>query len=148
MIFNPSREDARGFYFETWRKYQQQLPLSGAELNALAIMHEHPEYHDLFARAEQYAAQDYPPELGEANPFLHLSLHLAIGEQLAIDQPAGIRNYYQRLLVQHGTGSAAQHQMMDCLGEMIWQAQRNRTDFDPAVYLACLDKKVAGPGAC
>ena len=34
--------------------------------------------------------RDWAPKGGETNPFLHLSLHLAVAEQLAIDQPAGI----------------------------------------------------------
>jgi len=36
----------------------------------------------------------------------------------------------------------AQHAVMDCLGEMIWQVQRNQTAFDSAAYLRCLDDKL------
>ncbi|MHB1678312.1 MAG: DUF1841 family protein [Sulfuriferula sp.] len=142
-MFNPSRPDARLFYFETWRKYLQKLPLAGAELNAVAIILDHPEYHDLLNQAERYATQDYPPESGNTNPFLHLSMHLAIQEQLAINQPYDIRHYYQRLLNRYQSASLAQHEMMDCLGEMIWQAQRQHNEFDPAIYFTCLDKKLS-----
>lgn len=142
MMFNPSREDAREFYFETWRKYQQKLPLMGAELIAIDIMLSHPEYHALFDQPARFESKDYPPELGETNPFLHLSMHLAIQEQLSIDQPAGIRGYYQALLDKHQDQMTAQHEIMDCLAEMIWQAQRQQTAFDPAIYFTCLDSKV------
>lgn len=142
-MFNPSRADARSFYFETWRKYQQKLPLAGAELTAMAIMLEHPEYHALLSQATRYEMQDYPPEQGVTNPFLHLSMHLAIQEQLAINQPVGIQDYYQRLLARHQSTSKAQHEIMDCLAEMIWQAQRLHTDFDAAIYFACLDGKLS-----
>jgi hypothetical protein len=143
MIFNPSRQDARQFYFSTWRKHQDKLPLAGAEFVALDIMQAHPEYHALLNQAERYADQDYPPELGETNPFLHLSMHLAIQEQLAIDQPAGVRGFYQQLVARHQDEMQAQHEMMDCLAEMIWQAQRHQTTFDPTIYFACLTKKTA-----
>lgn len=140
-MFNPSRQDARQFYFSTWRKHQEKQPLAGAEFIALDIMLAHPEYHDLLNQAERYADQDYPPELGTTNPFLHLSMHLAIQEQLSIDQPAGVNAYYQKLLVQHQDEMHTQHEMMDCLAEMIWQAQRHQTAFDPAIYFDCLAKK-------
>ncbi len=142
-MFNPSRPDVRQFYFETWRKYQQKIPLTGAELTALAIIQEHPEYHELLTQTERYRQRDFPPELGAANPFLHLSMHLALQEQLAIDQPQGVRQYYQRLLSLYGAADAAQHEMMDCLGEMIWQAQRRQTAFDHEIYFSCMDKKLS-----
>lgn len=141
MMFNPSREDARHFYFETWRKYHEQQPLIGAELIAIDIMLAHPEYHALLQQPERYETQDYPPELGVTNPFLHLSMHLAIQEQISIDQPAGIRHKYQTLVNLHQDTMTAQHEVMDCLAEMIWQAQRHQTGFDAVVYLECLDKK-------
>lgn len=144
-MFTPSRPDARQFYFETWRKYLQKMPLAGAERIALTIIHEHPEFHDILTQAERYRSQDYPPEIGATNPFLHLSMHLALQEQLAIDQPQGVRLYYQRMVSKHGAVDSAQHEMMDCLGEMIWQAQHQQSAFDPKIYFNCLDKKLAAP---
>jgi hypothetical protein len=79
--------------------------------------------------------------MGETNPFLHLSMHLSLSEQLAIDQPGGITMRYTQLIEQHGDEHAAQHNVMDCLAEMIWQAQRNKQAPDAQVYLECLDKK-------
>lgn len=139
-MFNPSRDQARQFLFDTWHKYRQHQPLSALESMTLEILLQHPEYHALLNNPERYLDQDYLPEQGETNPFLHLSLHLAIGEQLSIDQPAGIKGRYQKLLEQGGDPHHAQHQLMECLGEMIWQAQRNRTQPDPLVYFACLDR--------
>ena len=40
----------------------------------------------------------------------------------------------------HGDEMDAQHRIMECLGEMIWQVQRNQTAFDSAAYLHCLDR--------
>jgi hypothetical protein len=139
-MFNPSRDQARQFLFDTWRKYSQHQPLTSLESMALEILLLHPEYHVLLNDSERYLDRDYLPEQGETNPFLHLNLHLAIAEQLSIDQPPGIKGRYRKLLEQSGDPHHAQHQVMECLGEMIWQAQRNRTSPDPVVYFTCLDR--------
>lgn len=140
-MFNPSREEARRFFFETWRKYGIKQTLSGLEGTALDIILQHPEYHAMLSDPDKYLGQDYLPEFGETNPFLHMSMHLAIEEQLSIDQPPGIRAHFQRVLQKCGTPHDAQHISMDCLAEMIWQAQRNQSAPDAAFYLECLEQK-------
>jgi len=139
LIFNPTRGQARQFFFDTWAKYQARQTLEGAESVAIAIILAHPEYHGLLAQRERYQDQDYPPEFGETNPFLHLSMHLAIAEQVSIDQPAGIRSRYEQLLKRHRDPMNAQHDVMDCLAEMVWQAQRQGSEYSSAVYFNCLD---------
>ena len=141
-MFNPSRDQARQFFFDVWAKYRAGQSLAGAEQPALDAVLAHPEYHAMLDRPERHKERDYLPESGEINPFLHLSMHLAIAEQLSVDQPPGIRDRYQRLLNRHGDAMAAQHDIMDCLAEMIWQVQRYRTAFDSAAYLRCLDQKL------
>lgn len=138
-MFNPSRDQVRQFFFGVWAKYRAGESLAGAELPALDAVLAHPEYHVILDQPERYQERDYLPESGEINPFLHLSMHLAIAEQLSVDQPPGIRDRYQRLLRQHGDAMTAQHAIMDCLAEMIWQVQRHQTAFDSASYLHCLD---------
>lgn len=130
-------------FFDTWRKYHAQEPLSGIETLVIDVVLQHPEYHSILDKPEQYRDRDYAPEQGVTNPFLHMSIHLAISEQLSIDQPFGVKTRYQSLLEKTGDAHAAQHEMMDCLAEMIWQAQRNQTPPDPVLYLACLDGKLA-----
>lgn len=142
-MFNPSRDQVRQFFFNVWAKYRAGQPLAGAEVPALDAVLAHPEYHALLDQPERYQDRDYLPEAGETNPFLHLSMHLAIAEQLSVDQPPGIRARYQRLLEQHqGNAMDAQHAVIECLGEMIWQVQRNQTAFDSAAYLRCLDSQL------
>jgi Domain of unknown function (DUF1841) len=138
-MFKPTRDQARQVFFDTWAKYRAQQPLEGTDGLALEAILAHPEYHRLLDDPERYLDQDYPPELNATNPFLHLSMHLAIAEQLSIDQPTGIRSRYERLLNQHGDVMKAQHAIMECLAEMIWQAQRQGSSFDSAVYIDCLD---------
>jgi hypothetical protein len=141
LIFNPSRDQARQFFFETWRKYKQREMLSAMEDMALEVILQHPEYHALLDDVEHYQDKDYLPEMGETNPFLHMGMHIAIKEQLSIDQPAGIRVRFERLLKKTGNEHTAMHQVMECLAEMIWQAQRNQTTYDVMVYFECLDRQ-------
>jgi hypothetical protein len=79
--------------------------------------------------------------MGETNPFLHMGMHIAIKEQLSIDQPAGVRARFERLLKKTGNEHTAMHHTMECLAEMIWQAQRNQTTYDVMVYFECLDRQ-------
>lgn len=138
MFFNPSRDEARLFLFESWRKRRAKELLTPLEDLAAQLIEKHPEYFTMFEDPERYLSRDYLPEQGEANPFLHLMMHLTIEEQISIDQPPGIRAHFVRLTRQFESEHDAQHRMMEALSEMIWQAQRNRTQPDAAVYLECL----------
>ena len=135
-LFNPSRDQVRQFFFETWRKYRVGEPLSALERLAVQVMSAHAEYQPVLDSPEKYREQEYFPEMGETNPFLHMSLHLSILEQLSIDQPPGIAATYQALRQKHGDEHPAQHDLMDCLAETLWQAQRSGTAPDGAAYLA------------
>ncbi|MBE9610157.1 DUF1841 family protein [Chitinilyticum litopenaei] len=139
-MFNPSREEARRFFIHAWQKHLRNQPLADLEAVVVDILEAHPEYHGFLS--EDYLDRDWPPEHGDTNPFLHLSLHLAIAEQLAIDQPAGVRGLYNELHARHGDAHKALHDMLECLGEMLWQAQRTQSAPDPAVYLNGLRQRL------
>lgn len=141
MLFNPSRDEARNFLFESWRKRRAGELLTPLEDLAAQLIARHSEYHAVLEDPEHHQDRDYLPEDGAANPFLHLMMHLAIEEQISIDQPPGIRAHFMRLTHKFESEHDAQHRMMECLGEMIWQAQRNRIQPDAAVYLACLERQ-------
>lgn len=141
MLFNPTRDEARNFLFESWRKHRARELLTPLEGLAAQLIARHPEYFAVLENPEQHQEKDYLPEQGESNPFLHLMMHLTIEEQISIDQPAGIRAQFVRLAHKLASEHDAQHRMMECLGEMIWQAQRNRTQPDAAIYFACLERQ-------
>ena len=141
-MFNPSRDEARRFLTDTWAKYRGEQPLSALERLAASLIAMHPEYHPAIEAPERHIDREYSPETGDINPFLHLSLHLAVAEQLAIDQPPGIRAQFERLRVARGDEHAALHAVLECLGEVIWSAQRLRTPPDAALYLDCLARRL------
>lgn len=133
-MFNPTREEVRSFFCGAWRKYQQQEVMSPIESMALDAILAHPEYH---------AVLDNPDAVDhrEENPFLHLSLHLAVAEQLAIDQPSGIKARFRKLLEKTQSHHDALHLVMECLGEMLWRARNSNTPPDPAIYFDCMDRQ-------
>ena len=140
-LFNPTRDQVREFFFDLWAKSCAGAGLTALESMALALVMEHPEYQDVLANPGRYRDREWKPEGGETNPFLHLSLHLAIEEQVSIDQPPGIREAVRKLAAKHGSEHEARHAVMDCLAEIVWQAQRNGAPFDNAAYLDCLARR-------
>ena len=140
-MFNPSRDQARAFLIDAWDKRRKQLPATPLEILAADLVALHPEYHALLEQGQDALARDWTPEDGATNPFLHLSLHLAIEEQLSIDQPAGIRAAFDGLLRRHGDRHHALHEILECLGETIWQAQRDRRPLDAVAYLDCMKRR-------
>jgi hypothetical protein len=142
-MFNPSRNQAREFLFDLWDKHRAGAALTALESMALAIILEHPEYQSCLGDRERYLERDWKPEGGETNPFLHLQMHLAIEEQLSIDQPPGIRAAVEALAARRGSMHDARHDVMECLAEVLWQAQRNAAGFDNDAYLDCVRRKGA-----
>lgn len=137
-MFDPSREQVRDLFFGTCRKYRAGEPLAGIESLALDVILLHPEYHGVLGQPEKFRERDYTDE---SNPFLHMSLHLALEEQLSIDQPPGIRGSYEKMLLKFKDRHAALHQAIECLAETMWRAQRDNAPPDAAAYLQCLEKR-------
>jgi len=142
-VFDPSQADVRRFFCEAWRKQRAGEPVTPLEAIATDWIGEHPEYHGELASLEEALAADYSVERGRTNPFLHLSMHLAISEQLSIDQPPGIRAAHEVLARRLGSAHEAAHRIMECLGEVVWTAQRNRTVPDSDAYLDCIRRHAA-----
>ena len=139
-MFNPSREQVRQFFCESWRKHRERLILEGAEATAADLIIEHPEYHGLLENPQTTIEQEFTPEGGQMNPFLHLSLHLAVAEQVSIDQPPGIKAAYFALR-QKMEVHDAEHAIMECLGETLWRSQRDKAPMDGEAYLECIRRQ-------
>jgi hypothetical protein len=139
-MFNPSRDEVRRFFIEAWSKHREKRPLVGLEATAVDLMLAHPEYRQTLESPAE-AGRDFGVDDGAMNPFLHLSLHLALEEQVSIDQPPGLRAELERLTAKSGDRHAALHEILDCLGETVWRSQREGTPPDAAAYLECVKRK-------
>lgn len=140
-MFQPTRDEVRRFFFDAWRRHRAGEPLQPLERVAVAIVLEHPEYQPVLDDPQRYGRMDWFPEAGEANPFLHLSMHLALEEQLSIDQPPGVRRRFEALAAARGSRHDALHDALECLGEMLWRSGRDGAPPDADFYLECLERR-------
>ena len=133
-----SRDEVRQVYLNVWRKLQQQKILEPMEALIAEVIEVHPEYHAML-EDDDAAQDDFSPEQGQTNPFLHMGMHIALREQASGDRPVGVQEIHQKLCANRGQHEA-EHAMMECLGEALWNAQRNGTEPDMTSYLDCLKK--------
>jgi hypothetical protein len=139
-MFGQDRNQLRQMYLDAWRKHQKAEFMQPLEAMIAEVVALHPEYHGLLEQGEDALDKDFLPELGESNPFMHMGMHIAIREQLATDRPAGIVSAHKKLLLRLQDAHEAEHQIMECLGQSLWEAQRNNTAPDEAQYLLCVQK--------
>src|SRR4051794_14802358 len=140
-MFTPSQSDVRRFFVEARRKRDERLPLTPLDTIAADWIDAHPEYRGDLADVASAEGATYAGDDGRENPFLHLSMHLSISEQVSIDQPAGIRAAVHALAARLGSTHAAHHEAMECLGRMLWEAQRSGRDPDGDAYVECVRRR-------
>jgi hypothetical protein len=133
MIFGEDRNELRKMYKDAWQKRCDESPLTPLEAQISDVVEWHPEYHGDVTSDE--LDKDYTPDGGQTNPFLHMGLHLGIREQVATNRPAGISGIFATLAGKLGDAHAAEHQMIDCLAETLWEAQSQNTAPDEHNYL-------------
>ena len=138
------RSGLRFHYLEAWRRHRAGLPLEPLQHQLVALIEQHPEYHALLEQDPEALGRDWIPESGQANPFLHLGLHLAIREQVATDRPAGIAAVHLELSRRLGDAHEAEHLMLEKLGEALWFSQRTGRPPDEAAYLDSLRQLTGG----
>ncbi|MFA7495564.1 MAG: DUF1841 family protein [Acidithiobacillus sp.] len=137
MLYGSKRETYRQVFLDSWQAYREGRPLAGVQTRIIAVILGHPEYHALLEDAARGLEQDFPPEQGRSNPYMHMSLHVGLLEMLAMDQPAGIVDLFAKARLKQGE-EAAEHLFVDCLGEMMWQAQRDGLAPNLTALLDCV----------
>jgi hypothetical protein len=141
-MFNPSKEQVREFFCQVWKKQQESGVLTPLESIAARWVVEHPEYHNLLNQPEEALHADYSVEKGQTNPFLHLSMHMSLSEQIQINQPVGIRDIGRELMIRLDSEHAAHHQMMECLGAVLWESAQLGKEPDIEKYLESLNQLI------
>ena len=133
MIFGQDRGELRKMYADAWQKRVDGLPMSPLDTQIADVVELHPEYHEAVTATD--LNRDFTPEGGQTNPFLHMGLHLGIREQISTNRPAGIATIHEALCVRLGDPHDAEHRMIDCLAETLWEAQSQNTAPDELKYL-------------
>ena len=140
-LYGNDRSSLRQIFFNTWSKYKQSQPLEGVEKLLIDTILLHPEYHDMLDNRDTQLDRDYPPEQGIENPFLHMSLHITIEEQLSMNNPSGIRQHFDTLQQKHDRYDAL-HILLECLAEAVWKAQRYESNNLEQDYIACVTEQL------
>jgi hypothetical protein len=140
MLFGQQRTDTRQVFFDAWQKWQQQQGLTRQEQRIVAIIQAHPEYHYLFNDRDRYLDRDFFGQLGETNPFLHMSLHLSVQEQVSLNQPHGIRKLFQRAQHVFQSSHEAEHCLANSLAAELAAMQYHAHAFAEKAYLKRIKK--------
>jgi hypothetical protein len=140
MIFSNDRDKLRQQYLDVWNKANNSQKLEPLEEIIADVIRDHPEYHTLLDSGAAALHSEYYPEHGQSNPFLHMGMHIALREQVASDRPPGIADLTRKLLLKYRDSHEMEHQMMECLGESLWNAQRNQTQPDEQAYMENLQR--------
>lgn len=135
-MYTSDRGEMRKVFFNAWSKHQQHLPLEALEVEIINVITLHPEYRPLLEQPERYQDHDFH----DNNPFLHLSLHLAIREQIQMDRPKGIQKIFHAATNKWGDVHTVEHKIMDCLAQFIWEGQQSGITPDENKYLDYLNR--------
>jgi Domain of unknown function (DUF1841) len=141
-----SRDQLRQTYADAWRKHLARSPLTPLEAMIADVIGAHPEYQAMVSDQEAVRAMGPDSSGGTENPFLHMGLHLAVREQVAIDRPPGVRDLQRQLQARYGDVHRGEHALMEALGETLWQAQRDGRPPDEERYLALARQHVEALG--
>lgn len=136
-MYTSNREAYRQTFFKVWDKHRKQLPLDPIEIQLLEIILMHPEYHVFLNKPTMYQAQEFSLE---ENPFFHMSLHLAIRDQIQMDRPTGVKCIYDRLIKKVEDEHEATHLMMTSLAKILWSAQQSGESPTDEAYLQLLNE--------
>lgn len=142
-MFDADRDQIRQMFIRTWQRARAGERLEPLERIIAGVIEEHPEYHPVLEQGNDGVSREWTPETGEENPFLHMGMHITIREQVQTDRPPGIREAHRELSRQRGNAMRAEHEMMEVLGETLWDAQRSGTVPDEQRYLARI-RRLAG----
>ncbi len=140
-MFSPSQADVRRFFCSCYAKFKAGAPTEAIETLAGQWLALHPEYHAELADVEQALKNMGATEPNRENPFLHLSMHLSISEQCSIDQPPGIRQAVELLAAKRDSLHTAHHEVMECLGSMLWESQRSGRPPDGYAYIEAVRRR-------
>lgn len=133
----PGREQLRAHrqvFWDAWQKAQAGLPLNALEVRIARVIEMHPEYHQYFNDMEDFLERDFQVNDG-MNPYLHLSLHLALEEQAATRHPPEMGKALEHLVTVKGNDRHdAMHKILEILAETVFYAQRAGGEPDVQAY--------------
>lgn len=141
-MFSNDRSALRKQYLDAWNKFLHKKVLTPLERQIVTIIQEHPEYQYLFDEPEKFLNKDFDPQLEETNPFLHMSMHAVIKDQIQLNTPKGIHEIYERLMLKYANPVEVEHRIMEAFIPLLWDSMRYQKPFDALLYLDELKKMI------
>jgi hypothetical protein len=107
--------------------------LEGEDAKIAAIMEDHPEFDPFWSLGEASAT---PQEIqGQiVNPFVHVTLHLQIQNQIEREFPQEVKKTFLRLVEQGESDHEAIHQIISIYASLYFKALRRGQSFDESEY--------------
>lgn len=133
-----NRDQLRQTFFDAWNKYKENQSLTALEQQIVELINMHPEYQALF-NGEADIAENFTTD---NNPYLHLSLHLGLIEQVSTNRPAGINAIFKKLVSKTNDPHQSAHLMMDVMANILWDAQQSGVMPDEQTYLEKINRLV------
>ena len=128
----------RQVFWDAWQRAQADMPLDALQVRIARVIALHPEYHHYFDDMEDFLDRDFEVDDG-MNPYLHMSLHLALEEQIAIRQPPEVANALEFLMQHKGKDRhEALHAILEVLAETVYYAQKRGDEPDVMAYVAAV----------
>ena len=119
MFYGQDRASMRQVFFDVWRRCKHApSALTALERQIAEVIQDHPEFHGFFCGQETWKEED------QQQLFMQLGLHLAVRDQIQLNKPRGVQQIFQQLCWRGYTSMDAEHQIMACLSQVMWEAQQ------------------------
>lgn len=138
---NLHRQKFRRTINKVWNMIKEGLPadLNQEEKRLLPIIQEHQEYREYFENEDFLDGSEDQMEEG-INPFLHISLHQMVEDQLNSKTPVEAARLYEYIEKQGYSRHDAIHVVIMVLIHMIYNAIEKNSSFDEKRYIRLLGK--------
>jgi hypothetical protein len=121
---------------EVWQKAKEEEELSREEDRLAKILLEHREYQEIWEKIPLNPER----ETGGVNPYLHVSLHLAIENQIVEENPRQVNRYLSKKLAQGIDRHKIIHEIAAIFCESLFDTLKYQKPFDRIRYIQRLEE--------
>ncbi|MHB1286016.1 MAG: DUF1841 family protein [Leptospirales bacterium] len=132
-LFDPSDQ----WRFSRIAEKRKTEELEGEDAKIASIMAAHPELDPFWSLGEASASpQEVDGQM--VNPFVHVTLHLVVENQIEREYPQEVKKTFMRLVEQGDTEHDALHSIISVYANLYFRALRKGQSFDESEYTMTL----------
>lgn len=132
-VLNQMGGMSRQHYGMVWQLALAGAPLTIEQMRLVRVMQEHPEYRSIWDNPEEASAG--LEDLTEPNPFLHVTAHMMVEEQIAGRNPPDVAVVVSRLTRSGDSRHEAIHKVANVLMGEVWDVLAKKREFDREKYV-------------